>query len=89
MSERIAELRETIDHVDHQLVALLSRRFQCAEEIGEIKKAEKIPVLDSSRESIVIDSRKEVARTHEVDEDFCEHIFKIIMAESRRRQAEL
>ncbi len=54
MSKTLPELRTQIDAVDQELLALLSRRAQLANEVGEIKRVEKSPVFRPEREAQVI-----------------------------------
>lgn len=44
------ELRVQIDEIDAELLALINRRARCVMEIGEIKRREKVAVLDADRE---------------------------------------
>jgi chorismate mutase/prephenate dehydratase len=58
----LAALRERIDAVDRELLALLNRRAQLALEVGEIKKREGSVVFRPEREAQVIDGLKAVNR---------------------------
>ena len=51
-------LRERIDALDRELLALLNRRMQLALEVGELKKAEGSVVFRPEREAQVIDGLK-------------------------------
>ena len=51
-------LRERIDEVDRELLALLNRRAALALEVGEVKKTEGSPVFRPEREAQVIDNLK-------------------------------
>jgi chorismate mutase/prephenate dehydratase len=57
--EELAALREKINDIDADLVALLEKRAGVAKEIGEVKKARGLPVRDWSREQKVLDSLAE------------------------------
>jgi chorismate mutase/prephenate dehydratase len=54
MPRTLAELRQDIDAVDQQLIALLNRRAALANEVGELKRAEGSPVFRPEREAQVI-----------------------------------
>ena len=56
--EPLLALREHIDGVDRELLALLNRRAQLALEVGEIKKREGSAVFRPEREAQVIDGLK-------------------------------
>jgi chorismate mutase/prephenate dehydratase len=53
-------LRERIDALDRELLALLNRRAALAQEVGEIKKRDGSPVFRPEREAQVIDGLKAV-----------------------------
>ncbi len=50
----LAELRQEIDSIDAQLIALLKQRARCAHEVGAIKRAEGSPIFVPERESALI-----------------------------------
>lgn len=50
----IDELRERIDVIDEQLVALLNARAACAIEIGRLKRQQGLPVYQPEREAAVV-----------------------------------
>ena len=53
-------MRQRIDALDRDLLALLNRRMQVAVEVGELKKSEGSPVFRPEREAQVIDGLKAV-----------------------------
>jgi chorismate mutase/prephenate dehydratase len=53
-------LRQRIDALDRELLALLNRRMQVVVEVGELKKHEGSPVFRPEREAQVIDGLKAV-----------------------------
>ncbi len=53
------ELRERIDAVDAEIVALLNERAQCAKQIGEIKRSENAAYYVPERERAVFDKLKQ------------------------------
>lgn len=54
MAKTLAQLRIQIDAADRELLALLNRRAELANEVGEIKRAEGSPVFRPEREAEVI-----------------------------------
>lgn len=77
--------RAVIDSVDTELVALLERRMEACEKIGQIKLANGMKVFDAERERLVIADR--VSKTGNRNyQRHVEEIFKCIIAESRRLQ---
>ena len=53
-THKIDELRSAIDELDLQIFSLLSERLLLAADIGRVKKAHNITVIDSERESSLI-----------------------------------
>jgi chorismate mutase len=49
----LEELREQIDVLDRQLVALLSERAKAAKQIGHLKAATSLPVYEPNREKVI------------------------------------
>ncbi|MFL6692314.1 MAG: prephenate dehydratase [Ramlibacter sp.] len=54
MSRDLSQLRTEIDAVDQELLGLLNRRASLANEVGELKRAERSPVFRPEREAQVI-----------------------------------
>ncbi|GAA0479999.1 chorismate mutase [Parasphingorhabdus litoris] len=54
------ELRETIDQLDSDLIALLKLRFQCMEAAARIK-SERSAVRDEERKAEVLENVKQLA----------------------------
>ena len=64
MSE-IDLLRIEIDDIDQELTKLLERRLNVAKKIAEYKKEQDLPILDESREEVVI--QKNIDRLNNPD----------------------
>ncbi len=84
----LLEIRDEIDNVDAQLVALYEKRMQLAEEVAEYKISVGKQVFDKERE---IQKLEKV--TEYVDADFLKsgvrELFEQIMSVSRKRQYQL
>ncbi len=62
--EALDSLRKKIDQLDSRLLALLEKRFALSGEIGKIKKKNKLPVFEPSREKQIMSSVLSKARKH-------------------------
>ena len=51
----LEESRRVINEIDGQLVALFVKRMEAVVEVAKYKKEAGLPVLDRSRESVVLD----------------------------------
>ncbi len=49
--ERVSPLRKRIDEIDEQILRLLKERMDVCENIGVIKREQRIPVRDRQREN--------------------------------------
>ncbi len=82
----LAELRQRIDELDHQLIELLARRQQVVTEVVSYKREHQLPVCHPAREADLLDDRRRRARAAGLDPDCIEEIFRNIMRHSRTTQ---
>ncbi|MBO7384338.1 MAG: chorismate mutase [Fibrobacter sp.] len=82
----ISDWRKRIDELNEELIRLLNKRAGFAAEIGKIKKAAGLPVLDSAREESVLAevAAKAVEVGGPLGEESIKNIFKAIMQETRK-----
>lgn len=80
----IRELREQMDGIDRQLVELYCRRMDLAQEIGQYKKENHLPVLDSERERILLNKVAEQAG--EENELGIRALYHLLLDHSKTRQ---
>lgn len=79
-------LRQRIDALDRELLALLNRRMQVVVEVGELKKHEGSPVFRPEREAQVIDGLKAL-NTGPLKSECIAPIWREIMSASRALEA--
>jgi chorismate mutase/prephenate dehydrogenase len=82
----IEELRDAIGRVDAELVGVLARRMALVREVGKVKAASGLPVLDPAREAAVVSRAAAMARDAGLPEDDVRMLFWQLMAISRRVQ---
>ncbi|HZS99273.1 MAG TPA: chorismate mutase [Terriglobales bacterium] len=58
----IADWRKKIDEIDQQLVEILNRRAQAAQEIGRLKRQAEMPIYEPDRERVVLAQVQEANR---------------------------
>lgn len=83
---RITQLRSQLDKLDTDLVNVLAERMGVAEEIGRLKKASNVTVLQTSRWDETLRQVRFHGREHGFDEAFIDAMFKAIHQESINRQ---
>lgn len=74
----ISALRNEIDAVDTDILKDLGRRMEISRRIGDYKKSNNIPVIQSGRWEEVIRSASSEAKNYGLREDFVKSIFSII-----------
>ena len=82
----LSRIREEIEGIDNEIIALLARRLQLGKQTGEIKRAAGLPILDPTREAAVIRRVTAAAREAGVPAEPLREIFWQIVGMSRRAQ---
>lgn len=80
---RIEDLRDRIDAIDRQLVALLGERASCALAIGRLKEIAGLPIYQPAREAEVL-ANVRIANAGPLDDDAMVRLFERIIDEARR-----
>jgi chorismate mutase/prephenate dehydrogenase len=82
MAVELNALRDQIDEVDKQMVALLARRLALVEQVGEVKSKHGLPIYAPDREAAMLASRREEAERQGVPAQLIEDILRRTMRES-------
>ena len=77
----LSQLRQQIDTIDRQIVDLMKRRMETVAQVAEYKKANNMPVLDTSRERALLSKVGQEAG--EELADYVQSMYRTIMAASR------
>jgi chorismate mutase len=80
--EDMAPLRDRIDAIDKEVLALLNERMQCAHVIGAIKKHLGMPIYVPSREEEVL-RNVTISNPGPLDEPAVRRVFERIIDETR------
>lgn len=86
MARTLPELRDAIDGVDRELLALLNRRAALAHEVGDIKRAEGSTVFRPEREAQVIAGLQQ-ANPGPLQHASVAHIWREVMSACRALEA--
>lgn len=84
--QALAPLRQQIDSIDSQLVALLAQRARVTAQVGKIKQQYALPVYVPEREQALLSARREQAQLLGVSADLTEDVLRRIMRESYQTQ---
>ncbi|MGE5437898.1 MAG: chorismate mutase [Syntrophothermus sp.] len=80
------KLREQIDHLDNELLHILSQRMKISEKIGKYKKDNNIKILQAQRWNDVIDKAFKVGEAKGLSREFITKYFEAIHMESISHQ---
>lgn len=86
---RLAALRDEIDSIDSELVALLGRRMDVSRMIGRFKQQAGMPVVQPARYQALMADRVAEAEKCGLPADFMRRILSTIHEESVRQQLEI
>ena len=86
--EELQELRQEIDRIDAQIVALFEARMAVTQKVGEYKVKRGLPVLDAGREKEVLAKKTALLKDPDRAEDVTV-LYECIMGISRRQQRAL
>ena len=84
--QALEQLRGQIDHLDAELLAVLSRRMSVAEKIGMIKRENNVTILQPTRWGEIIDKVRRQSQLLNLSEEFLVKILEAIHVESINRQ---
>lgn len=82
----LLEIREQINNIDDQIIALWKERMALSLQVAEYKKEHNLPILDEQREKELLDSISNLAG--EELGDYSRDLYEKIMSISRLYQEE-
>ncbi len=80
----LSQLRQKIDAIDLAIIKLLGERMQVCREVAEVKAGSATAVIQPQRVREVLTVRRQWAIDNQVDPDFTEQLFRILLAETHR-----
>lgn len=85
-NKKLSQLRQRLDDIDEQIIALIAERQFNVEQIGNVKLDTKSPTRDYGREKQVIDHIRAKADQHQLNPDIAQKIFELIIETSLSKQ---
>jgi len=82
----LERIRAGIDAVDNAVVEQLAKRRELVIELAKIKKELNVPIYDRKREQALIDRVKKWGVEHQLNEEFVEVVFRLIVMNSKEVQ---
>lgn len=87
-NKEIIPLRTEIDLIDARILSLLARRQAQVEKVVTLKKKHNIPVYHPAREEDLISTLRIQAGKANLDPDFMEDLYRVILRQSRVKQTD-
>ncbi|MDE5421831.1 bifunctional 3-deoxy-7-phosphoheptulonate synthase/chorismate mutase type II [Ancylomarina sp. DW003] len=87
--DTLEDLRFKIDQYDNEVMAILQKRMEAANGIGEYKKANNMTILQSGRWESILEKHLAEAKNSNLSERFISKLFKAIHEESIAHQTEI
>lgn len=88
-NNKLNTLRTKIDVVDHQLIEMLGKRMRIADDIGRLKQANNVAILQSKRWNEILGKMILEGEDHALSEEFILRMFKAIHQESINHQKKI
>lgn len=85
--KEILPLRTRIDQIDSQILSLMAQRMEQVQKVVSLKKEYHMPVHHPAREEDLIFKLRQQAKKADLDPDFMEDLYRVILRQSRVRQA--
>jgi chorismate mutase len=79
--KQIDELRKQIDEIDTQIMKLLDERFSLSSQVGNVKKAHKLPIHHQNREQDILNKTSKFRHFPAI-----KSVYKTIFQESKKLQ---
>ncbi len=86
LQSKLDQLREVIDHIDEEILNLISNRMNAAREIGQYKKENNMTIYQPKRWNEIIEKSKVQAKELSISEKFLVSYIKAVHAESIDQQ---
>ena len=88
-NNQINTLRTQIDVIDHQLIEILGKRMKVSDNIGTLKKANNVAVLQTKRWNEILGRMILEGEENNLSEEFILRVFKAIHQESINHQEKI
>lgn len=87
--ETLEELRTKIDDFDDLLIDIIGKRLETAKEIGEVKKKNKMTILQTGRWDSIVKNAINKGLENDISEKFIKTLYSAIHQESIDRQTDV
>lgn len=88
-TDKLEELRSSIDKIDDQIIQKIAERMQVVQKIGEFKRDNGVTILQVNRWDQIMHKRSAFASALKLDLNFTGKLLELIHSESIRKQTEI
>lgn len=85
----IENVRQEIENIDRELVELIAKRVEFADDILKYKHQANLPINDDTQNNVVIDRAVSIATERGLDSTVVKQIFNLLIQMNIERQHEL
>lgn len=89
LQDNLAMMRQEIDHIDDELINLLSNRMKIARDIGKYKKENNMTILQQKRWNEIIEKSKLHATRSGLGQEFIQNFIQSVHDESINQQEKI
>ncbi|MBU4299227.1 chorismate mutase [Patescibacteria group bacterium] len=88
MEKEITNLRKKLDKITGDLIDLFSKRKELVLKMAELKRKNKLPILDRKREKEALEMTKRMAKEKGLNPLLIEKIIKLLIEDAKKIQKE-
>lgn len=86
---RLAEIRQRLDGIDRRIAEGISDRFEAVRQVGELKRATGIPMMQQGRVDAVFARAAQFEAEYNIPEGALKAIFSTLVAEACRLEDDI
>lgn len=88
MSNQLTPLRNQIDAIDAEIIALLIKRQEAIKQVAQIKRQLHLPTVDQTREASLLTKLQNLAN-HRLPGEYIAALYQVILDHSKTLQTQL
>jgi chorismate mutase len=85
----LKELRQHLDRLDAALLYILAERMSLIPKVAQYKKENNMPRFQPEREKEILETKRKLAESLNINPDLAEKIFKEIIEDAHRIEKEI
>jgi chorismate mutase len=82
----LREIRRQIDQIDDKLLKLIDKRCRLSQDVGKIKQAGRIEIIDAEREADIMRKLEQMSEELDLNLNFIKRLWRLLLDQSYRLQ---